>query len=246
MNPNGHRGEGGPRAAPRRLKVRLRRGKQRPASSQRWLERQLNDPYVAAARRQGYRSRAAYKLSEIDDRHGLLKPGRRVIDLGAAPGGWSQVAAERVDTLGVRGGRRGQVVAVDLLPCQPIPGVEFVQLDFLNAAAPARLQALLRGGCVDVALSDMAAPGSGHARTDHLRIIALAEAAAEFALSVLAPGGAFLCKVFQGGTERELLAKLRGAFTTIKHLKPPASRAQSAELYVLALGFRGRPASATG
>ena len=188
----------------RQLKVRLKTAKQRTASSQRWLERQLNDPYVAAAKREGYRSRAAFKLIEIDDRHHLLKPGKRVVDLGAAPGGWSQVAASGCARSRAKAGK-GQVVAIDILPMEPIAGVDFLQLDFMDATAPARLQALLRDGRADVVLSDMAAQGTGHTRTDHLRIMGLAEAAVEFACEVLAPGGAFLCKVFQGGTERELL-----------------------------------------
>jgi 23S rRNA (uridine2552-2'-O)-methyltransferase len=219
----------------RPLKVRLKTARQRSASSQRWLERQLNDPYVGAAKQQGYRSRAAYKLIEIDDRHHLLKPGRRVVDLGAAPGGWAQVAAARVRS--PEG--KGQVGAVDFLPMEAIAGVEFLRLDFLDGAAPARLRALLRGGRADVVLSDMAAQGTGHTRTDHLRIMALAEAAAEFACEVLEPGGAFLCKVLQGGTEHELLARLKRAFSSVRHVKPPASRAGSAELYVLGTGFRG-------
>jgi 23S rRNA (uridine2552-2'-O)-methyltransferase len=217
------------------LKVRLKTAKQRTASSQRWLERQLNDPYVAAARREGYRSRAAFKLIEIDDKHRLLRPGLRVVDLGAAPGGWSQVAAERVQA--VEG--KGQVVAIDLLPLTPIPGVIALEGDFMEAAAPNRLKALMRAGGADVVLSDMAAQGTGHTRTDHLRIMGLAEAAAEFALEVLAPGGSFVCKVFQGGSERALLERLKQAFASVRHIKPPASRAESAELYVAALKFRG-------
>jgi len=217
------------------LKVRLKTAKQRTASSQRWLERQLNDPYVAAARREGYRSRAAFKLIEIDDKHRLLRPGLRVVDLGAAPGGWSQVAAERVQA--VEG--KGQVVAIDLLPLTPIPGVIAIEGDFMEAAAPSRLKALMRAGGADVVLSDMAAQGTGHTRTDHLRVMGLAEAAAEFALEVLAPGGSFVCKVFQGGSERALLERLKQAFASVRHIKPPASRAESAELYVAALKFRG-------
>jgi len=204
----------------------------RSLSSRRWLERQLNDPYVARARREGYRSRAAFKLTEIDDKHRFLKPGQRVIDLGAAPGGWSQVAARRV-------GEGGRVVAIDLLAMDAIPGVTFLQLDFLDAAAPARLKALL-GGPADVVLSDMAANATGHKRTDHLKIVALVEAAAEFAREVLAPGGTFLSKVIQGGTEAALLADLKRDFASVKHVKPAASRADSAELYVLATGFRGQ------
>ncbi len=232
-----HPGGGG--GGQRQLKVRLKTAKQRTASSQRWLERQLNDPYVAAARREGYRSRSAFKLIEIDDKHHLLKPGARVVDLGAAPGGWSQVAAERVRSAAVPRQNAGQVVAIDLLEMEPIPGVEFIHLDFMDEAAPARLRGMLREGRADIVLSDMAAQGTGHTRTDHLRIMGLAEAAAEFACEVLVPGGTFLCKVLQGGTERALLEKLKRAFTSVRHLKPPASRAQSAELYVLATGFRG-------
>jgi 23S rRNA (uridine2552-2'-O)-methyltransferase len=219
----------------RQLKVRLKTAKQRTASSQRWLERQLNDPYVAAAKREGYRSRSAFKLIEIDDKHRLLKPGKRVVDLGAAPGGWAQVAAERVCSVA----GKGQVVAIDLLEMEPIAGVEFLRLDFMDATAPGRLQAMLREVQADVVLSDMAAQGTGHSRTDHLRIMGLAEAAAEFACEVLVPGGAFLCKGFQGGAERELLDRLKRAFISVRHVKPPASRAESAELYVIATGFRG-------
>lgn len=216
------------------LKVRLKTAKQRTASSQRWLERQLNDPYVAAAQREGYRSRSAYKLIEIDDKYHLLRPGRRVVDLGAAPGGWSQVAAARVRSLA----GRGQVVAIDLLAMAPLPGVVFLEGDFMAQTAPARLKALLRDGGADVVLSDMAAQGTGHSRTDHLRIMALAEAAAEFAIEVLAPGGALVCKMFQGGSERALLDRLKKAFASVRHVKPPASRAESAELYVTATQFR--------
>ena len=219
----------------RPLKVRVKSGKGRSLSSKLWLERQLNDPYVDRARREGFRSRAAYKLAEIDDRHRLLKGGARMVDLGAAPGGWSQVAAKRI---GADAGR-GRVVALDFLDMAPIAGVDFVQLDFLDPAAPERIKALL-GGPADVVLSDMAANATGHRKTDHIRIMALAEAAAEFAREVLAPGGAFLCKVLQGGTETTLLAALKRDFTSVKHVKPSASRADSAELYLLATGFRGR------
>jgi 23S rRNA (uridine2552-2'-O)-methyltransferase len=215
-------------------KVRLRT-KGRSVSSKRWLERQLNDPYVARAKTEGLRSRAAFKLAEIDDRHHLLKPGRSVVDLGAAPGGWSQVAAQRV---GAAEGR-GRVVAIDVLPMEPIAGVAFAQLDFLDPTAPARLREML-GGPADVVLSDMAANATGHRRTDHLKIMALAEAAADFARAVLKPGGAFLAKVLQGGTEATLLADLKRDFATVRHVKPAASRTESAELYVLAAGFRGR------
>jgi 23S rRNA (uridine2552-2'-O)-methyltransferase len=222
------------RGGGRDLKVRVKAGKGRSLSSKRWLERQLNDPYVARARREGLRGRAAYKLIEIDDKHRLLKSGARVVDLGAAPGGWSQVAAKRV---GLAQGR-GRVVAIDLLEMAPIAGVDFVRRDFLDARAPEEIKALL-GGPADVVLSDMAANATGHRKTDHLRIVALAEAAAEFAREVLAPGGAFLCKVLQGGTEGTLLAALKRDFAAVKHVKPAASRADSAELYLLATGFRG-------
>jgi 23S rRNA (uridine2552-2'-O)-methyltransferase len=210
-------------------RVKLRPGA-RTASSRRWLERQLSDPYVKRAQQEGYRSRAAYKLTEIDDKYRLLKPGSRVVDLGAAPGGWSQVAAKRVGA--------GRVVAVDVLDMPPIAGVEFLHADFLDPAAPARIKELL-GDPADLVLCDMAAPATGHRKTDHLRIVALAEAAAEFAKEVLVPGGAFLAKVIQGGTEASLLAELKRTFATVRHVKPPASRADSAELYVLATGFRG-------
>jgi 23S rRNA (uridine2552-2'-O)-methyltransferase len=210
--------------------ARLKPGKQRSASSRAWLERQISDPYVARAKREGFRSRAAFKLAEIDDKFHLLKPGARVVDLGAAPGGWSEIAARRA-------GPRGRVVALDILEMKPIAGVDFLQLDFLDETAPAKLKDLL-GGKADVVLSDMAANATGHRQTDHLRIMALAEAAALFAREVLAPGGAFLCKVLQGGTEAGLLAELKRDFETVKHVKPPASRADSAELYLLAKGFR--------
>jgi len=230
------RGEGRRTGEPR-LKVRVKGTKRRSQSSRRWIERQLNDPYVAAARRSGYRSRAAYKLMQMDDRFQLFKPGMRVVDLGAAPGGWSQVAAQKVRA--AEG--RGQVVAVDVLDMEPIAGVEALRLDFLEAHGAPEIKVLLRDGGADLVLSDMAAPATGHARTDHLRIMALAEAAAEFACEVLAPGGAFLCKVLQGGTERTLLERLKRAFDNVRHVKPPASRKESAELYVLATGFKGGP-----
>jgi 23S rRNA (uridine2552-2'-O)-methyltransferase len=213
------------------LKVRVKAP--RSLSSKLWLERQLNDPYVARARREGLRARAAYKLIEIDDKHRLLKPGVRVVDLGAAPGSWSQVAAKRVGAAQ----RSGRVVAVDLLDMAPIAGVELMRLDFLDARAADAIKSVL-AGAADVVLSDMAENATGHRKTDHLKIMALAEAAADFARVVLAPGGAFLCKVLQGGTEATLLAALKRDFATVKHLKPAASRADSAELYLLATGFR--------
>jgi 23S rRNA (uridine2552-2'-O)-methyltransferase len=212
--------------------ARLKGDKRRTPSSRAWLERQISDPYVARAKREGYRSRAAYKLAEIDDKFHLLKNGARVVDLGAAPGGWSEVAVRRV-------GAGGRVLALDILDMKPIAGVEFIKLDFLDAASPERLKATL-GGDADVVLSDMAANATGHRKTDHLRIMALAEAAAQFAREVLGPGGGFVCKVLQGGTEAVLLAELKRDFSSVKHIKPPASRADSAELYLLARGFRGR------
>jgi 23S rRNA (uridine2552-2'-O)-methyltransferase len=219
---------------PERGRVRVKSKNQRSHSSHQWLERQLNDPYVRKAKAEGYRSRAAFKLIEIDDKNKLLKRGGRVVDLGAAPGGWAQIAAERTGS--VNG--KGKVVAIDLLDIEPIPGVEFAQIDFLDDEAPARLKEML-GGQADVVLSDMAANATGHRQTDHIKIVALVEAAAEFAREVLAPGGSFLAKVLQGGTESELLASLKRDFKIVKHIKPPASRQGSAELYVLAMGFRG-------
>lgn len=220
-------------AGPRQKKVRVRSGKGRSVSSRRWLERQLNDPYVARAKREGMRSRAAYKLMEIDDKARFLKKGARVIDLGAAPGGWSQVAAERVGAP-----KQGRVIAIDVLAMEPVAGVEFIKLDFLDHAAPDKLKEII-GGPADVVLSDMAANATGHARTDHLKIMALVEVAAEFAREVLAPGGTFLAKVLQGGTEAALLASLKRDYKGVKHVKPPASRSDSPELYLLATGFRG-------
>ena len=222
----------------RDLKVRVKTGKGRKLSSKLWLERQLNDPYVARAKREGMRSRAAFKLTEIDDKARFLKKGARVIDLGAAPGGWAQVAAKRVHAPA-----QGRVIGIDLLDIDPVPGVDFIQFDFLDPAAPDKLKEML-GGPADVVLSDMAANATGHRRTDHIKIVALVEAAAEFAREVLAPGGVFLAKVIQGGTEGVLLADLKRDFAVVKHVKPLASRADSAELYLLATGFRGRDNSA--
>jgi len=215
----------------RELKVRVKTARKRSNSSTMWLQRQLNDPYVARAKRENMRSRAAYKLIEIDDKAHFLKKGARVVDLGAAPGGWSQVAAKRV-------GPQGKVVGIDLLEIEPITGVDLRVFDFLDPAAPDLLKEML-GGPADVVLSDMAANATGHRRTDHIKIVALVEAAAEFAREVLAPGGAFLAKVIQGGTEGTLLADLKKDFAKVVHIKPPASRADSAELYLLATGFRG-------
>src|SRR5262249_1875497 len=223
----------------RPLAVRLKSKKKRTVSQKRWLERQLNDPYVARAKREGLRSRAAFKLIEIDDKHRLLKPGARVVDLGAAPGGWSEVAAKRVGAIEGKDDRKGKVVAIDLLEMAPIPGVTFRQIDFLDPAAPQVLRDMLGGGA-DVVLSDMAANATGHKKTDQLKIIALVEAAAEFAREVTRPGGSFLAKVLQGGTEAALLAQLKRDYATVRHVKPQASRADSSELYLLATGLRGR------
>ncbi|MBN9248272.1 MAG: RlmE family RNA methyltransferase [Hyphomicrobium sp.] len=220
----------------RQLRTNVKTARKRSASSARWLERQLNDPYVAASKQQGLRSRAAFKLREIDARYHFLKPGQRIIDLGAAPGGWSQEAAERVKA----GEGKGQVVAIDYLDFEPIKGVEIIQMDFTDPDAEDLLKSRLRGGRADIVLSDMAAPTVGHAKTDHIRIMGLAEAAAAFAADVLEPGGVFLCKVFQGGTERDLLDALKRDFKVVRHVKPPASRSDSSELYVLATGFRGK------
>jgi 23S rRNA (uridine2552-2'-O)-methyltransferase len=224
---------GGP---PRRLKVRVKTAKRRSAASTRWLERQLNDPYVARARAEGYRARSAYKLIEIDDRYHLFGPGKRVVDLGAAPGGWSEVAAARAGSTDAD----PHVVAIDYLDMDPIPGVIVLKKDFLDDDAPDLLKAALGGHPADVVMSDMAAPTTGHRQTDHLRTIHLCEVAADFAGSVLRPGGHFVAKVFQGGTEGELLANLKRAFASVHHVKPPASRAESVELYLVAKGFRGR------
>ncbi len=227
---------GGGGSGGRQLYVKLKTAAKRTTSQQRWLQRQLNDPYVAAAKQEGWRSRAAFKLIEIDERHKILKPGQRIVDLGAAPGGWTQVAVDRVKA--IEG--RGQVVAIDILEMGAVPGATVLHLDFLEESAPALLKSLLRDGGADIVFSDMAAPTTGHNSTDHLRIMGLAETAVVFATEVLAPGGVFLCKMFQGGTEKELLAGLKRDFTSVKHVKPPASRKESSELYVLATGFRGR------
>jgi 23S rRNA (uridine2552-2'-O)-methyltransferase len=238
-------GGGGARGpSGRGLTQRVRTAGRRRPSSIRWLERQLNDPYVAEAQRQGYRSRAAFKLLQLDDRFHVLGPGKRVIDLGAAPGGWSQVAVERCSPPEGKPGKQGRVVGIDLTPMAPIPGAELIEGDFLDPDAPAKLKAAL-GGPADVVLSDMAAPATGHARTDHIKIIALAEAAHAFATEVLKPGGAFIAKVLQGGATQELLALLKRDFAEVRHVKPAASRADSAEIYVVALRFRA-PAAGQG
>jgi 23S rRNA (uridine2552-2'-O)-methyltransferase len=215
---------------------RLKSGKKRTASSRRWLQRHLDDPYVAEAKRRGFRSRAAFKLIELDDRFRLLRPGARVVDLGAAPGGWTQVAVERVRA-GKPGG--GRVLAVDLLEMTPVEGAEELRADFLDEGAPQLIRDALAGPA-DIVLSDMAPPSSGHPGADHLRIMALLEAALGFGRLVLAPGGAFVCKVWQGGTEANVLASMKRLFRSVRHVKPPSSRAESAEIYVVATGFRGR------
>ena len=217
-----------------RLHVTVKSAGKRKLSSKLWLERQLNDPYVAQAKRDGWRSRAAYKLIEMDDKYRLLKPGQVVVDLGAAPGGWSQVAARKV---GVLQGK-GKVVAIDLLEMPEIPGVTFTQLDFMDDRAPEMLREMIGGGA-DVVMSDMAANTTGHRKTDQLRIVGLVETAAAFAAEVLKPGGTFIAKVFQSGADADLLAQVKRDFATVRHVKPAASRQDSSERYLLATGFRG-------
>ena len=224
------------RRGARSLNVQVKSAKGRKVSSTRWLERQLNDPYVQAAKREGYRSRAAYKLMEIDEKYNILKPGSVVLDLGAAPGGWSQVAAAKVDS----DAGQGVVIALDIQDMEPDAGVTVLKADFMEDDALTQIRSVLGTRKADAVLSDMAAPATGHKKTDHLRIMALCEAALDFANEVLTPGGSFLAKVLQGGTERELLDLLKRNFNTVRHVKPDASRADSAELYVLATGFRGR------
>jgi 23S rRNA (uridine2552-2'-O)-methyltransferase len=228
---SGRCGSGGGRA----LKTRVKKKSGLKNSSRRWLERHLNDPYVHRANAEGYRSRAAYKLIEIDDRYQLIKPGMRVIDLGAAPGGWTQVAVKRT------GSRDDdvRVVAIDYLDMDPVPGAAVLKMDFLDEDAPEKLLEAL-GGEPDIVLSDMAAPTTGHRRTDHIRTMHLCEVAADFALQVLKPGGHFLAKTFQGGTETALLDNLKRSFRSVHHVKPPASRDESVELYLLAKDFKGR------
>ncbi|MEP7223033.1 MAG: RlmE family RNA methyltransferase [Novosphingobium sp.] len=210
--------------------VRLKTGKGRTASSTRWLTRQLNDPYVRQAKADGYRSRAAYKLAELDTRFGLLKGVKRVVDLGIAPGGWSQVVRKRVPS--------AKVVGIDLLPTEPLEGVTIFQMDFMDDAAPEALESALDGS-PDLIMSDMAANTVGHKQTDHLRTMGLVETAADFAIARLAPGGTFIAKVLAGGTDTQLLGLLKRHFATVKHAKPPASRKDSSEWYVIAQGFKG-------
>ena len=217
----------------RELKTRVKTARKRTLSSTLWLQRQLNDPYVVRAKHEGWRSRAAYKLLEIDEKYHLLQPGQRIVDLGAAPGGWAQVAAKKVKSFE----RQGRVVGIDLLDIEPIAGVDFAVQDFLAPEAPEKLKAML-GGEADGVISDMAGNTTGHKKTDHLRIVHLAELATDFAGEVLKPGGYFLCKLFQGGETGELVARLKRDYAVVRHIKPNASRADSSELYVLASGFR--------
>jgi 23S rRNA (uridine2552-2'-O)-methyltransferase len=231
--PNSGRGQ-------RELRVRVKTAKGRKLSSTLWLERQLNDPYVIRAKKEGYRGRAAYKIMELDDRYGFLKPGARVVDLGCAPGGWCQIAVERVNALGQNPKKPvGTVLGIDLQEVEPIAGAEIHQLDFLADAADALVKGWL-GGRADVVMSDMAAAASGHKGTDHLRIVALVEAALAFAFDVLDDGGTFVAKVLAGGAEAEMQAMLKKNFTKVANVKPPASRADSSEKFVVAMGFRGR------
>ncbi|MCX5615637.1 RlmE family RNA methyltransferase [Bombella sp. TMW 2.2559] len=209
--------------------VKLRKARGRTPAQQRWLNRQLNDPYVSAARQQGWRSRAAFKLLEMDDRFHFIRPGSRVVDLGAAPGGWAQIAVKR---------GAARVIGVDLLPVDPVPGAEIIEGDFMEVDMPERLQSML-GGRADLVMSDMAPNTTGHAATDHIRIMALAENALDFALKILAENGAFIAKVFQGGSEKDMLDLMKRNFAVVRHVKPPASRKESSELYVIATGFRG-------
>ncbi|MBT3360943.1 MAG: RlmE family RNA methyltransferase [Rhodospirillales bacterium] len=231
-NKKGPRG-GNTRMSGRNLATRVRTARGRKTSSTRWLQRQLNDPYVAEAKKRGYRSRAAFKLLELDQKFHFLKPGMRIVDLGAAPGGWTQVAMERV-------GNKGRVVALDINEMEPVTGAEVFHCDFLDDAAPGLITGALDGPA-DVVLSDMAAPITGHPKTDHLRLMGLLEVALDFAASVLVPGGVFVAKVFQGGSERDLLNRMKRDFATVRHAKPPSSRKESSETYVVAVGFRGQP-----
>jgi 23S rRNA (uridine2552-2'-O)-methyltransferase len=224
----------------RDLRVRVKTAKGRKLSSTRWLERQLNDPYVQRAKREGYRGRAAFKILELDDKFRFLVPGARVVDLGCAPGGWCQVAVDRVNALGQKSGKKvGTVLGIDLQEVEPITGTELHVLDFLDDDADEKVRDWL-GGPADVVMSDMAAASSGHKQTDHLKIMALCEAAAHFAIEVLDPGGTFVAKVLAGGAEADLVALLKQNFSKVQHVKPPASRADSSEKFVVATGFKGR------
>ena len=225
----------------RDLKVKVKSARGRSVSQVRWLQRQLNDPYVKRAQSEGYRGRAAFKILELDDKYGFLKPGVRVVDLGCAPGGWCQVAARRVNALGDKKNKpKGSVLGVDLQEVEPVAGAKIYQLDFLEDEADLKVKDWL-GGTADVVMSDMAAASSGHKQTDHLRIISLCEAAAYFAFDVLEEGGTFVAKVLAGGAEGELQKLLKQRFTKVANVKPPASRADSSEKFVVALGYRGAP-----
>jgi 23S rRNA (uridine2552-2'-O)-methyltransferase len=230
-------GKSGPKdgAGRRGLTVRVKTAKGRKLASTRWLQRQLNDPYVDEAKRQGYRSRAAFKLLEMDDKYRLLKPGGIIVDLGAAPGGWSQIAVARVKA----DAGNGRVIAADIKEIEPVPGAEFMQVDVTDAEAGDRVRDALGGARVDLVMSDMAASSTGHRQTDHLRVVALADAALDIAEDVLKPGGAYLAKVLQGGASGDLLTRLRQNFAKVAHVKPKASRQDSSEVYVLATGYRG-------
>ncbi len=232
--PPGNKGKSSNRSGARDLTVKVKTAKGRKLSSTKWLQRQLNDPYVTAAKRDGYRSRAAYKLIEIDDKFHLLQSGFCVVDLGCAPGGWSQVAAKRVKSVD----ELGKVIGIDLTQVDPIPGVELIQDDFMSSEAPETIISVLNGKKADLVMSDMAAASTGHKQTDHLRIMGLCEAALEFSLEILEEGGGFLAKVLQGGTENDLLNSMKYHFKTVRHVKPKASRSDSSELYVFAKGFR--------
>ena len=229
----------------RTLSTRVKTARGRKLSSTRWLQRQLNDPYVAAARAEGYRSRAAFKLVGLDDRFKFLKPGARVADLGAAPGGWCQVAAERVNASGTEKGPKGKVVGIDITPIEPITDVTLLVGDIYDDAALEQVRQAV-GGQADVVMSDMAASSTGHRQTDHIRIMALCEAALDFAMEILAPGGAFVAKVLKGGTEDQLLNAIKRDFEQVRHAKPEASRKDSAEAYIVALGFRGKKSMESG
>lgn len=227
------RAEGG--LSGRSLHTKVKSAKGRKLSSTLWLQRQLNDPYVAEAKKRGYPSRAAFKLLELDDKFHFLKPGKRIVDLGAAPGGWTKVAVERTKP---ENNAKGIVVALDINEMEPVSGATVLQHDFLDEAAPDLLKEAL-GGKVDIVLSDMAAPATGHAATDHLKIMALCEVALEFAFEILNPDGIFIAKVLQGGTENDMLTAMKKHFKIVRHVKPPASRSDSAEMYVVATGYRG-------
>ena len=239
MVKNKQTGGGGQRP----LKVRLKTARGRTTSSTRWLQRQLNDPFVAEANKRGFRSRAALKIEQLDDKYKLFKPGMKIIDLGAAPGGWSQIVAKRVRSAGSgSGSRTGQVVAIDISEMEAINGVEILHLDFMEDQAPVKLKEALGGECADGVISDMASPATGHRQTDHIRIMDLCATALLFAQEILVQDGFFLAKVLRGGTEGRMLEEMKRDFKSVRHVKPAASRADSAELYVLATGFRARSA----